>query len=76
MKWFTFMPNNEAGYVDIMDLLEDIVRGDGDETLDINDFLNRVMASIEANGRRYTETCYDLPSNVVRLVEEYMHNTY
>ena len=70
------MANNEAEYVDIMDLLEDIVRGDGDETLDINDFLDRVMASIEANGIRFTETCYDLPRNVVIKVNEYMNKTY
>ena len=45
-------------YSDLIESLEDIVRGEGDDTLNIPSFFERIMASIEANGIRFTETCY------------------
>ena len=56
----------------LINQLEAIVRGDGDYDLNIENFFERVMLSIESNGRRQTEIVYDLPSNFVREVEEYM----
>ena len=56
--------------------LETIVRNDGDDTLNIPSFFDRVMVSIEANGLRFTETCYGLPHSFVIEVNEYMNNSY
>ena len=70
------LSNVKPEYNDIISSLEDIVRGEGDDTLNIPSFLQRIMASIEANGTRFTETCYGLPSYLVRNIEEYMQETY
>ena len=59
-------------YEDIIIALEDIVRGEGDETLNISNFLQRIMANIEANGKDFTAMCYDLPISLVNVISEYM----
>lgn len=61
---------------DLEDELEMIVRGDGDVDLNITSFFDRIMASIEANGVRFTETCYDLDSNFVKKVQAYMDEEF
>ena len=69
-KWNTFMLQDsiKPEYGDLISSLEDIVRGQGDDTLNIPSFFQRIiMASIEANGIRFTETCYDLPRVYIAL---------
>ena len=70
------MQTETTEYSNLISELENIVRGQGDDTLSIEPFFERIMASIEANGASFTITCYDLPSYLVYNIEKYMQEAY
>ena len=61
-------------YEDLVQELEDIIRNDFDNLLDIPSFFQRVMASIEENGIKFTAMIYVLPIELVKDIQDYMYN--
>ena len=61
-------------YEDLVQELEDIIRNDFDNLLDISSFFQRVMASIEENGIEFTAMIYVLPIELVKDIQNYMYN--
>jgi len=54
----------------ILDSLENIVRSQGDNTLNIANFYNKLAAEIERNGVKTTSKINEIPEHILEQIVE------